>query len=353
MPPDAEQLARCRASFHRFARIEAPGLESPLYAELAYGVSADQQLLALAAQKRPHQPAPNMLFGAVQYLLLRGAQHPLAAHYPIVCGAPRPMQPAFPLFRDFCLEHREEIRALIGSRATQTNVVRRCACLLPAFSIAARESGGAPLALIDIGASAGLNLNFDRYAYRYERGGSEVCRWGAQDAPVRLESELRGGGEPRLAEPIAVASRIGVDLEPIDLDDPDQLLWLRALIWPEHVERHQRLIAAAAELQRQPVQLQRGDAAELLPALIAAAPADAALVVYATVALYQFSRAARAKVCRALEAAGAQRDLWFTALEGADPQLTLTRYRAGGRRRELLAEASPHGWWMRWVGGGA
>ena len=109
-----------------------------------------------------------------------------------------------------------------------------------------------------------------------------------------------GAGTPDLERSIDVARRVGVDTNPIDLRDHDQLIWLRALIWPEHVERHQRLIDAAAELERQPIELWRGDGAELLPRLIADVPRDAALVVYATLALYQFSRDARRKVEQAL-----------------------------------------------------
>ena len=92
-PTDVDRLSHFRDIFHRFARVESPDLASPMYAELAYGVSLDAELLELASQKRRHQPAPNMLFAAVQYLLLSGGfdEHPLAAHYPIVSGAERPM----------------------------------------------------------------------------------------------------------------------------------------------------------------------------------------------------------------------------------------------------------------------
>ena len=129
-----------RSAFHRFARVEAPGLASPTYAELAYGVSMDDDLLEIAAHTRPHQPAPNMLFPAVQYLLLSGLDHPLAAHYPIITDRPQPLAPAFPPFCEFCMRYPERIVELIGTRRTQTNVARRCTCLLPAFSIVCQET---------------------------------------------------------------------------------------------------------------------------------------------------------------------------------------------------------------------
>lgn len=337
------------AAFEQFARVEAPDLDSPTYVELAAGVAGDDELLALAARRRQGQPAPNMLFAAVQYLLLQGVEHPLAAHYPILAGPEPPPGSAFPPFRAFCLEHRERIAELVATRRTQTQVVRRCTCLLPAFGLVHREAG-APLALIDVGASAGLNLNFDRYAYRYLRNGSEILRWGSGPARVDLEADLRGpGAPPEPPREIPVASRDGIDLNPIDLADPDELLWLRALIWPEHLERHAQLMDAAAELKGSPIRLHRGDAARDLPHLLERVPAEAALVVYSTIALYQVPREGRRRITEGLEVRSRERPVWRVALEGAHrPSLTLTRYRSGTGETELLARASPHGWWIEW-----
>ena len=344
----AEQLASLRAAFHRFARVEAPGLDSPTYEELAYGVSANDDLLEIAAHTRPHQPAPNMLFAAVQYLLLGGLDHPLAAHYPIIAGRQRPLAPAFPHFREFCLQHQERIVELVRTRRTQTNVVRRCTCLLPAFSIICRETPS-PLALIDLGASAGLNLNFDRYAYSYQRDGREVLQWGPTEARVRLEAELRGDGVlPPIPSSIPIASRDGIDLDPVDLANPDQLLWLRALIWPEHLERHQQLIDAAAEFEHNDIRMHAGDASRVLPALIESVPREHALVVYSTIALYQFPRESGQRIVDTLNHASAARPVWQIALEGNDPELSITRYRSGAVETETLADASPHGWWIEW-----
>lgn len=359
-PLSASDASHYRDVFHRFARVESPDLASPMYAELAYGVSLDRDLLALASQKRRRQPAPNMLFAAVQYLLLSGgdfAEHPLAAHYPIVSGAERPMEPAFPHFRDFCLEHRAEILELIRHHRTQTNVVRRCTCLLPAFSIVQEESGR-PLALIDIGASAGLNLNVDRYRYTYLRGGREEATWGREEARVALEAELRGSGAlPPLVDDLTIWFRGGIDLNPIDLTSEDELRWLRALIWPEHLERHQRLIDGAAELAQSPVDLRAGDATELLPRMIADTPGDAALTAYSTVALYQIPAAGREQILRTLVETSRERPVWLVTLElrlediddQQQPTLAISRFVNGDRRRQQLARSSPHGWWIEWA----
>ena len=344
----AERVASLRAKFERFAQVEAPDLASPMYEELASGVARDDELLAIAGHAMPGQPVPNMLFAAVQYLLLSGFEHPLAAHYPVIAGRECLPGPALPHFRDFCLRNRQSIVELVRTRRTQTNVVRRCTCLLPAFSMVCRETS-LPLALIDLGASAGLNLNFDRYAYSYLRDGHEVLRWGLAEARIRLEAELRGAAcLPPLPAAIPVASRDAIDLDPVDLGNPDQLLWLRALIWPEHVERHQQLIDAAAEFSHGVIRMHKGDAGEVLPALIESVPSRCALVVYSTIAFYQFPRGSRRRIAGTLAAASTARPVWQIAMEGWDPQLSMTRYGDGTGETETLADVSAHGWWIEW-----
>jgi hypothetical protein len=339
-------------TFHLFARNEAPQLDSPLYAELCYGVSGDPELIEVARAAPADQPPPNMLLAAVHYLLLRGADHPLRAHYPYVSGQPRPLGPALPAFRDLVLSRRDEVLGLVRTRRTQTNVIRRCTCLLPAFAAIAAESER-PLALLDVGASAGLNLNFDRYRYAYLRGGREEICWGDPSSPVALQAELRGH-EPLgpLPERIPVAWRVGVDVEPIDVGDPDALVWLHALIWPEHVERHARLDAAAEIARKDPPRIERGDACERVPGLVGEAPDDASLVLYATHALYQFPREGVARLLGDLQALSARRPIWLVALEGTGrncSELAGLRFEGATRAARKLADASPHGWWLEWL----
>jgi hypothetical protein len=348
-----EAVAR---TFHLFARNEAPQLESPLYAELCYGISGDSQLLEIARQTPADQPPPNMLLAAVQYMLLCGSEHPLRIHYPALTGNARPLDPAFPRFRDFVLSHTEKVLDLLTTRRTQTNVVRRCTCLLPAFGSIA-EGSGQPLALVDLGASAGLNLNFDRYRYSYHNGDREVLRWGDPDSPVSLVADLRGATPlPSPPETVPVAWRRGVDLDPIDLRDEDSVLWLRALIWPEHEERHARLLAAAEIASEQVPEIASGDAVELLPELLEQAPAGATPVVYATHALYQLPRGGVARILETLAEHAARRPVWLLALEGTGPncsEFARVLFDGGSRQAHKLAHASPHGWWIEWLRGKA
>jgi hypothetical protein len=329
--------------FRHFGRVEAPQLDSPLYAELCEGIATDPELLRLAAQTPTHQPPPNMIFAAAHYLLLRGARHELAAFYPGVSEAPRPAEPAFPAFRDFCLEQRPAIEQLLATRRTQTNVVRRCACLLPAFS-----QLDSPLALVEIGSSAGLNLHWDEYHYDYGD-----TRWGNPESPVPLRCELRGSIPlPKLPPEIPVVWRQGIDINPIDPSDSDAVTWLRALIWPEHLDRHARLDRALQIARERPVPVVAGDATVVLDQVLDAVPEEAALCVFVTHALYQFSRDARRSVYATLQRRARDRTVDFISMEGSGTdhsEVYWNRYRGRTRETFKLANAHPHGWWIEWL----
>jgi hypothetical protein len=231
--PLREALAR---RFAGFAQRECHA--SPLYEQLALGIADDPQLLAIATQARQDQPTPNLFLAAVHFLLLQGLPHPLAAFYPSLSPTTPSAEDPYPSFHAFCLEHAEAIRSLIGTRLVQTNEVQRCACLLPAFTHVAARTGGRPLALVEIGASAGLNLLWDRYGYDY----GDERRCGDANSPVQLACSIHGGLHPPLPAALpTVATRVGLDLHPLDVRDPDAALWLRALVWPDEVGRAELL----------------------------------------------------------------------------------------------------------------
>ncbi|GAB3847064.1 DUF2332 domain-containing protein [Micromonospora andamanensis] len=239
-----------------FAEREARGV-SPSYERLAHAVSRDEELLSLLNTLPEAKQQPNLLFGVVR--LLGGPVDEPAA------------------FRDYTFANWSTIEAEVRSRVTQTNEAGRCAVLLPLLAALPQ-----PLALLEVGASAGLCLYPDRYAYRY-----------AGSAPG---GHLIGAGEPvldcattNLTPPDRrpeVVWRAGLDLNPLDVTDPADVAWLDALIWPENEHRRDRLRAAAAVAAADPPLLVRGDLVDDLPALAAQAPADATLVVFHTSVLY-------------------------------------------------------------------
>lgn len=344
-PRTREELARL---FVTFAAHCEPG--SPLYHHLALRIAEDPELLDLAALTPAGQPPPNMLLGAAHELLLRGVRHPLAAYYATLGGDRTPDEDALGVLRDLCLSYRHEVAELLATRRTQTNETRRCAYLLPAFAHVAELAGGRPLALIEVGPSVGLNMSWDRYGYDYGDG----RLYGDPASPVRVSTELRGPVRPPIpARPPAVAWRLGVELSPLDLEDPAAVRWLEALVWPEHVERVARLRAAIAIARAARPPIVAGDALELLPGLIARAPEDAALCVYHTHVTYQFSPAGRARLDALLAEAGASRPLVRLSCEGfgaEHPRLILTHYAASGVRERLLAITPGHANWIEWQG---
>jgi len=349
--PDLEPVA---AAFRRFAVAEARENLSPLYERLSRIVTEDRDLLAIAAATRAGQPKPNMLFAAVQYLLADQPEDPLAPWYPAIGAGREPARDLADAFRGFVLAHRDEVAALLSTRMVQTNEVRRSALLLPAFAEVSARSGR-PLALIEIGPSAGLNLLFDRYHYRY--GSFEL---GDPTSPVQLETEPRQPS-PEFSLP-TVTSRVGIDLNPLDPANPDDMRWLRALIWPEHDDRRALLDAAVSVAREHPPRLLGGDLFELLPGEVRAAPASAQVCLFATFVLNQFSPEMLGRLREMLLELSRERPLAFLVLganefvTGSFPSgspwtsLWLMEFEDGMERSRQLATCNPHGRWLAWEG---
>lgn len=293
--------------------------DSPLYAGLAGRILDDEQMLRLVA-RIDNMPPMNLLFGAVQ--LLRGA--PL-------------MGISYEDFREYVFAREEEIVKIGCTRRTQTNEVRRAAAILPWVASAFAGFGDQPVHAIDIGASAGLVTCLDQYAYDY---GDGVLG----ESGLVLTCENRGG----FAMPDAVptfASRTGLDLAPVDIDDPDAVAWLEALIWPEHAERRERFRAALAIRRATEVTMIEGDAAQTL-ALASAANPDGALLLFHTIALYQMPPDRLDALDRAIADVAAIRPVARVSFEptpGHDPDI---RVALSPRAAPAVAVGHPHGAWL-------
>src|SRR5690625_3766858 len=217
--------------FRRFA-IECRG-SSDLYEFLSLHIASDEEILRLATYAGRGQPVPNLLFGAVHYLLLNGVDHPLRQFYISITENPEKMESCPPFFTDFCSKYADEIVHILQSKLVQTNEVRRCAFLYPAFCYI-YDLTNRPLSLIEIGTSAGFQLLWGQYKYSY--GARKV--YGNKDSKVHLTSKIIHGGSPVLhSKAPPVSHRIGTDLYINDVSNQDDYLWLMALIWPEHYER--------------------------------------------------------------------------------------------------------------------
>ncbi|WP_165845430.1 DUF2332 domain-containing protein [Streptacidiphilus pinicola] len=328
---------------------------SPLYQALSRTVAADDALLELAAAGRPGQYPTFLFFGAVQQVLLTGAgDDPLAAYYPSLLPdgvAARPAEEAGPALVAFCARHADALRAVIGSRLVQTNQVQRSLGLRFALAAIADEIGDRPVHLIEVGASAGLNLRFDRYGYRL--GGR---RFGEPDSPVQLVAELHGDGElPDLDALPALASVRGVDLNPVDVLDPDDRQWLRALVWPEHHDQRILLTAALDLVAGDPPPIVRGDAIDVLPGLAAGLPDGEPRVVFHSATRMHVPAERRAAFDGAIASLGETGPLWWLSVEDVpdpDPRTDRSRGGAGLQLRgpdgeaRVLAVVEGH---LRWV----
>ncbi len=335
------QLAQ---SFMRFAEMECRE-SSALYELLSTRIAEDEELLNLCRVIPRGQPVPNLLFAGVQYLLMKGTEHPLKDYYASLTVSPKqPDAEAFILFKNFCLTYRDQLEPLLMHRLVQTNEVRRCAYLYPTFSWIHSQTER-PLALIEIGTSAGLQLLWDQYRYDYGTGET----FGSRDACLTIRSEVKADRLPfLLPKSPPVASRIGFDLHPSDLSDPDDYIWMKALIWPEHSERRELFDQAAACLKTNPVQLIQGDGIELLKTHADRIPDGAALCVFHTHVANQLPDDTKQALEDTLAAIGEQRELFHIYNNMHDTQLHLDHYENGTLHPQTIGSTDGHGRWFEW-----
>ncbi len=237
-----------------YADFEASARDySPCFAEWARAVIEDPEVQAWLADLPRLKQQPNLVFAAARW-------HGVAAPGP------------YAGLREALLNDDGRIRQTILSRSTQTNEVGRLATLTPAFATIA---GSEPVALLEVGASAGLCLYPDRYSYAWSTGSGTLT---AGAGPL-LECRVEG----RLPDPLGVppvAWRSGVDLNPLDVADADEMAWLATLVWPEHDDRRQRLQEAVEVTRREPPRLVRGDLLAELPGLVEEAGRHGRVIVF-------------------------------------------------------------------------
>lgn len=338
--------------FHLFAS-EAKASGSPLYGLAAARAVDDPEILALTENRRTGQPAPNLLFAAVHFELLSGADHPLKDYYPSCGGTKRAEEgDAYALFRAFTLERKDRITATVARRVTNTNEVARSAILYPAYDWIAHKTGVA-LQILEIGPSAGLNLNWHRYGYRYkDEAGRIVLERGANRALV-LPSVLKGAGRPQLAEWMPEVARIrGLELNPVVIADPAERLWLKALIWPERLDRLARLEPALAISARHPPEIVAGNAVHDLPRALSVFDGALPVIVAHTAVTYQFSKEDRAAFQAALAAAARGIHLYEVGMEwmpDSGHTIEVTEHTAEPVKRHVLGRTDPHANWIEWI----
>lgn len=323
MEVDAEDVA---GLYRRFAAIEARG-SSPTYERLCLAVAEHPGVLALLAGLPRGKRQPNLLLGALR-LLDADVSDPDAA-------------------LRLATDRAEDVRAIVLSHATQTNEPARCAVLLPALATLPE-----PLALLEVGASAGLCLRYDAYRYRYraDTGAAEVT---VGDGDVVLDCTVTD--VPLPARVPVLAARLGLDAHPLDPTDAGTAQWLRCLVWPEHTDRAGRLDAALRAAAADPPTVLTGlapdDVAGAVARLREAAPDATPVVVHSATAAYLSpeQRATFAVLCRdlgvhrvGLEGSQVSADLGVPAPPDLPGRFLLTLDDA------VLGDAHPHGRDLVW-----
>jgi hypothetical protein len=292
--------------YRHFGEVDAAGT-SPLYERVAVAVSesgAALRAIEAAPARRRH---PTVILAALHDLALAGRAPALAAAYAAADG-----DAAAGAAIEVLLRMTDSIVAIAVRRKARASETGRCAVLYPAIAEAARRVGADAVGLIDVGCSAGLNLSTDRVGITYDNGQS----LGDPSSPVQLSASIVGGRPVPAGSMPEVVARVGVDLDPVDVTDPDEARWLRACLWPGQPERAARLEAEMALAATAPPLLLRGDAVEVLPDAFARVPAGALPVVITTWALSHFPLESRLRFLHRLDEAATGRAVAWVSAEG-------------------------------------
>jgi hypothetical protein len=299
---------------------------SPSYEALCQAVADSQVVCALLDMLPPGKRQPNLLLGSVRFL-----------NGPVDVPA---------TFLDFVTAQWDIVAGTMMTHSTQTNEPGRCASLLPVLAALPQ-----PLALIEVGASAGLCLYPDQYSYRYTTsmgehrlGDSEIVLHCAVTGPAPLPE--------RLPE---VMWRAGLDLNPLQANSADDRRWLASLIWPEQIDRAERLDRALDVVANDPPRIDKGDLLVDLPGLIADAPSDATLVVLHSAVLAYLDQEQRSQFAGVMQALKRARDVHWVSNEapgvisGADIDPRPQGRFVLAHDQVPVAVTGPHGHSLAWL----
>jgi hypothetical protein len=288
-----------------------------LYAELCRRYAHDpvaRELVALQAARRPLLT----LLGGLHYLVLGGEA----------------------TWDDPLERHAEFLADFVQRQGVQTNEVQRLWVLLPLFLHATRRAD--VVDVVELGASGGLNLVFDRYRYVYERG-----EWGPRGATLALSGTERSPLPASLfAQDLQVRSRVGIDLAPVDVTTAEGARLLESFVWAGQTERAASLRTAIDIVRDDPPTIVRGDITEALPELLATLPGGGLTLVFQSSVFEYLDETGRARVREALDTSGRDLVLVSASQPRDDIRSWGMRIYRPGREREFVGHADYHGTWL-------
>jgi hypothetical protein len=298
---------------------------------------------------------PTRLTGALHAATLTGRAPELAQLFPAARADWR-MEEVWPLARTFLQRDRDWVREFLNS-PPQTNETRRTIALLPGFLWAAQFG---PMHLLEIGASAGLILHWDKF--RFDAGAWQWQDGAETSERPRIDTDWSGDPPEHLGAPVRVASRAGCDRNPLDLADPANILRLRAFVWPDQPERLARLNAAIALAQNENLAITRADAGDWLAKRLAEPLPEGVTIIYHSLAWQYFSAETKAALRAAIAAAGALADdahrlVWLCfepvfalGLDGALEQCAVLRTSWPGGESARIANTDGHARRVEYLG---
>lgn len=372
---DYQPLRSLGDEWLRFAAVECT--QDPLYVQICRVVAESPELLGLCMLTRPEQRRPNLLLAAIHERVLAGVPHALRDYFPSVGGSRAPDAALSAALHDFVARQQDQIVAQLRGRHTQTNEIGRCAVLWPVLAHIAQAARGAPLALLDVGSSAGLNLGVDAYTVRYQRAGGELLTVGKPGNEVaQVHCDLRGD-EQALCDLVVsgagwrLAHRLGLDPMPVDVHDAVATRWLQACVWPCDTVRQQRLGLALGMARQRGWLVQRTGASsvEAIHTWLDGLPRTVQPVVLNSWVLCYFSDQERAQHEQAMTDLVRRRGVVWVSAEapalrpkglalpvapphdpkGATLWCQVSRFEAALAQR-ALAWSHPHGAWLQWLG---
>jgi hypothetical protein len=340
-------------------------------------IAKQRVLLELAVAIPPDRLPPLLLAAALEYLVRAEPDAPIARHYPVPGGEQPPPDPALGAeLAAFAAARSDRIAQLCEAHRYQMNEVGRCVDVLPALGMIA-AADDRPIALVDLGTGAGLGLHLDRYRYTYRAPDGATRTVGDPAAAVHLSCDVRAGAPPLPTSVPVLADRVGIDVEPLDLADPDTLAWLAACVPPE-VDAVTRFAGASALARAEPAPTVRGSLLDVLSDVVAGVPHDALVCLVDTYVHVFLPPADLARFDALLTEIGRKRDLDWVSVDplvplGPDARRTVqhldvppqwieenrkggvfgvighVRIRDGARTGTVLGRAHPGATWLEWT----
>lgn len=293
-------------AYQHFGEVDA-GETSPLYQRVAVALSESAEALRAIQTAPVHKRQPTMVLAALHDLALAGRAPALAAAY-----SARDGDAAAEAAIDTLTRLPDSVAAIAARRKPKTNETGRYAVLYPAIAEAARRTDAPAVGLIDVGCSAGLNLNVDRVGVRY--GNGQIL--GRSSSPIRVSSSVVGDAAVPTRVMPEVTTRVGVDHDPVDVTNADEARWLRACVWPDQPNRMTMLEAEIELAAADPPLLLQGDVVDVLPDAFAQIPSHALPIVTTAWTLSSLPLERRLRFLQRLNQAAAGRAVAWVSAEG-------------------------------------